>query len=59
MHITFMKHTTGKVSERKSDQYGTTSRHDKKDCQKETKTSEKEEAEKTEEIRLLPIALFF
>jgi hypothetical protein len=54
-----MKHTTGKVSERKSDQYGTTSRHDKKDCQKETKTSEKEEAEKTEEIRLLPIALFF
>jgi hypothetical protein len=56
MHVTFMKHTIGKVSERKSDHYGTTSRHDKKDRQKETKTSKEEETEKTEEIRLLPIA---
>jgi hypothetical protein len=54
-----MKHTIGKISERKSDYYGTTSWHDKKDCQKETKTSKKEETEKTEEIRLLPTALFF
>ena len=59
MHVTFMKHTIGKVSERKSDHYGTTSRHDKKDRQKETETSKEEETEKTEEIRLLPIALFF
>jgi hypothetical protein len=56
MHVTFMKHTIGKVSERKSDHYGTTSRHDKKDRQKETETSKEEETEKTEEIRLLPIA---
>jgi len=59
MHVTFMKHTIGKVSERKSDHYGTTSRHDKKDRQKETKTSKEEETETTEEIRPLPIALFF
>jgi len=30
-HVNFMKHTLGKVTERKRDHYGKTSRHDKKD----------------------------
>jgi len=42
-----MKHTLGKVSERKSDHYGTTSRHDKKDRQKKAEASKEEKTEKT------------
>jgi hypothetical protein len=51
-----MKHTLRKVSERKSDHYGTTSRHDKKDRQKEAEKSKEEETEKTEEVRQQLIA---
>ena len=54
-----MKHTLGKVSERKSDHYGTTSRHDKKDRQKETKASKEEETKTTEEVKLVQIAYWF
>jgi hypothetical protein len=45
-----MKHTLRKVTERKCDHYGTTSRHDKKDEKKETEASKEEETETTEEI---------
>jgi hypothetical protein len=51
-----MKHTIRKVSERKRDHYGTTSRHDKKDRQKETETSKEEKTETTEEVKQQPIA---
>jgi len=45
-----MKHTLRKVTERKCDHYGTTSRHDKKDEKKETEASKEEEKETTEKI---------
>ena len=50
MHVTFMKYTLRKVTERKCDHYGTTSRHDKKDEKKETEAGKEEETETTEEI---------
>ena len=51
-HVTFMKHTSRKVSERKRDHYGTTSWHDKKDRQKETEASKEEKTETAEEVKL-------
>jgi hypothetical protein len=45
-----MKYTLRKVTERKCDHYGTTSRHDKKDEKKETEASKEEETETAEEI---------
>jgi hypothetical protein len=53
-----MKYTLGTVTERKSDHYGTTSRHDKKDRQKEAEASEEEETETTKEIRLRLFIVF-
>ena len=48
----------GKSIRKESDQYGTTSRHDKKDRQEKAEASKEEKREKTEEVKL-QIARFF
>ena len=57
-HVTFMKHTLGKVTERKRDPYGQTPRHDKKDRKKEAEASKEEKTETTEEVSLHRSTIF-